>query len=81
VQVKVSDVDAALKLLDFALYHRELSEVDKRLEEEKEQRSARRGSAARGGCGAAPEGRGGGGRGEGWPSLLGTPGVQVVGSV
>lgn len=39
LQVKVSDVDAALKLLDFALYHRELSEVDKRLEEEKEQRA------------------------------------------
>ena len=41
-QVTEADVAAALKLVDFALHHRELDEEDRRLEEEKRRVEAER---------------------------------------
>jgi len=40
-QVSKSDVDAALKILNFAIYHKELTEMDER-EEERERELERK---------------------------------------
>lgn len=43
-QVSKSDVDAALNILNFAIYHKELTEMDEREEERERERERTRGA-------------------------------------